>query len=243
MPAGWVAAAVGVASAVSGGNEAKWARGDQERARLRQYGLAERELEMAEEQWDRFKEYYAPVEEALSEEAMEGPQYEKAEGQAIADTEMAYDKIKDERERTMGRYGIDPSSGRYADIEGEESRNKAKSEILARNVAREQEDDKTWSRKFAFSQMGRGLQSAAAGTVGDAGRAVGGIADSYGKMAEAASRRSAQGAEAIGYWGTQAANNNNSFRYTGNDGGTTDQGDKYKNTDRGPVITDFNQDY
>ena len=158
----WGAVVVGIISAV-GSRQQQIAA---EKAARRGRGLSAAgekslaELMVTAEEWDeRYDELYAPIEKGLAEDVAAGPDYEEVGGQAATDVTLSYDKQRQAEERRFQRYGIDPSSGRSAEDVG---RDKARTEVMAKNVAYGREEDKDWARKMAFTQMGRRLESGAA---------------------------------------------------------------------------------
>jgi len=125
---------------------------------------------------------YGEIEEGLAERVREGPDIAGAEGEAAADVAQVYDKEAGMRERRLKRYGIDPGSGRFRGGMREIGLDRAKAEVMARNKAREEAKDKDWSRKLAFTQMGRGLEAGSADLYGSAGKGYQAIGDEYSGM-------------------------------------------------------------
>ncbi len=178
----WIAAAIGAAASVYGalksGGESK---GEKQQIRIAKY------------QFKRFKEFYAPIEERLAETAAAGPDIPGALGRASTDVAVSFDKARDIEARRMGRYGIDPSMGRGRGIEREFTQKRAMAEVSARNLAREQEEDKSWARQLTFLQTGKGLPAQASAGYGAAAA-----------QAQQTAENAAAGFGAAGYWGQKA---------------------------------------
>lgn len=151
--------------------------------------LANTQADIAKEQWSRFQDIYGPVEEALGEEVQEGPDY----GKTSTDVARAFDKNRGITERRMGRYGIDPSSGRFAGMEQEYGIQRARGEVDAMN----REEDKQFARRLAFTQTGRGIPATAMAGLSRASSSFGNIAEMYNKQATSSGG-------AAGYWAGKA---------------------------------------
>lgn len=195
----WVVAAITAAaaaySAYKGGQAADSATALSGKA-------ARQQTRLARYQFERFKEFYEPIEERLSARALEGPDIEGALGRASTDVAVSFDKAADIEARRMGRYGIDPSMGRGRGMERELSQNRALAEVHARNLAREQEEDKSWARQLTMLQTGKGMPAQASAGLTAAGQAYGNLASVHSRQAQAAGG-------ALGYWAQQAVSQYN----------------------------------
>jgi hypothetical protein len=172
---GFLSAALGVVSAIGGLKSGK--RADRLAGQQTQY--MQQQADIAAEQWDRFKETFAPLEDEIVSIAMEGPDIEGAVGEARADVQQAFQRTGDIRRREMGRYGIDPFSGRGEEIARTDDLERTKAEVFASNKAREAEEDKDWSRKLVASSLGRGIPGDVTSTFGNVARQYGGMSDKY----------------------------------------------------------------
>jgi hypothetical protein len=231
-----VAAGIGAVSAHQQQQSAEEAAMMGATATQQQYDIADRQTQIAEEQWERFKNTFAPIEDEIARIAMEKPDYQGAEGRATADIEMAYGKTAEQRGRELGRYGMDPSMGRARSRREAEYRDKAKSEVLARNLAREQEEDKAWSRKFTASQLGRNLPAESRAGMSAASRGYGAVANRQYGLADQYGRGASRGYQAAGYWGGRAAQNWGGGSGSGTTTGMTEDFGEYVDTGYGPVV-------
>ena len=161
--------------------------------------IAGKEAQLAEDQWNYYLDTYRVAEESIVEEAMAEPDYEGAAGRATADVAQSFDRSGDISRRNLTRRGIDPSSGTAIDVSRRTGTDRALAEVGARNISREQEDDKSWARRMAAVGLGKGIPGQAASLMSSAGAG-------YGRASDRASR------EATGYAGSagrgvQAAGN------------------------------------
>ena len=73
--------------------------------------------EIAREQWDEYKRLGVPIQESLAAEAsapISESEYATNIGRAGADVDQAYDQAGTEFRSSLGRYGLNPGSGRFA---------------------------------------------------------------------------------------------------------------------------------
>jgi len=222
----WVQAAMALYSANEASKDKKRSRGFQDT----QVGIMGRQQDMAEEQWARFQEVFAPVEDELVADAMAEPDYAQAEGQAVSDVQQSFGKAEEARRREMGRYGLDPSMGRSEGMAQRQDIEKAKAEVGGRTMARREEDDKAWAKKIAVTSLGKGLQSNAQTALSDVGRG-------YGNLATGAAQSAAAGNQAAGYWAGQAVN---SFNKQGETPSNTGFNSSYGNSG---VVENTQQDF
>ena len=147
------------------------------------------QAEIAKEQWQRFKEIFAPLEDEIVRQSMDPGEYERLKGQATTDVRAAYGRAEGARRRELGRYGLRPDSGRFAGLERETAVNQVRDEVSARNLA----DDRMWAKKIAAASLGRGLPAQAMGGFQS-------VAGAYGNRAIAAGQNASRGYQAAGYW-------------------------------------------
>jgi len=205
---GFWGAVIGGALSLIGAKQAsdasKSAQAQQGQYMDRQTAVAEKQQNIADEQWQRFLDVYAPLEDQIVAEAQQAPDYAKAEGWATSDVNKAFAQSEAATARAAGRYGLDPSSGRYSDMRRVTELDRAKAEVGARNAARQQEDDKMWARKIAASSLGRGLPATATSTLGQAGQTYGEQAKTYGEQATQYGMQAGNAMGAAGYWAGRA---------------------------------------
>lgn len=163
-----------------------------------QYEVAMRQEDRADEQWKRYKDTFFPVEDAIVEEAMKGPQYGLAEGRASADVAQAFDKSNAITQRSATRYGIDPSSGRFADVMTKGNNRRGLAEVDAMNRSRMAEDDKAWAKKLAAVELGKGLPAQSASLMNSASAGYGNAASNMYGMAGQYANSAGKGMQVAG---------------------------------------------
>lgn len=175
--------------------EARKGRKASERALLAQ----ERRLDAQEARsaflFEEFKRTFLPVERKLAASAAKGLNVEQFTGQAVADVQQSFDKAEEIATRNLQRFGVNPSSGRFAGLNRKIELARASSEAGAVTSTRRFIDETDFTRRLAVSQLGRGLPSLsiAAGRRGPGGAAgfsalAGQSAKSAGQTAEFVSR-------------------------------------------------------
>jgi hypothetical protein len=149
--------------------------------------IAERQQEMAEEQWGMYKEFFQDYEISAAQAnkellpymtdttkemftaATEGLDTGRRQDEAEADVVAAYDKVPGAMRREAAQYGIDPSSNRFLSSMKNLGLEKAKTIAGARTGVRERTDTERFNR-LAVATNKQPLQ-----TVDPAGRAMGGM--------------------------------------------------------------------
>jgi hypothetical protein len=100
--------------------------------------LAKQEMGLAKQQMGLMPKYLEKIEKGVSaEEEM---------GAAKADVTQAYSGVEGEMRRAMGRMGVTPSSGRFASIQSQTARDKARDLAGAGTSARRYADEKQYER-------------------------------------------------------------------------------------------------
>lgn len=129
------------------------------------------------EQWDRYKEVFAPLEDRYVADAQnyDSPEnYAKAAGEASATVSEQFGKARDRLSRTPG---LDPSSPAYmatlADLDGKQ----AAVDATQQNAARERVGETAWARKTGALSLGKGLPADAASMLGRSATSNLGLAD------------------------------------------------------------------
>lgn len=179
------------------------------------------QAEIARDQWDRYKQVYAPLEDRLVGEAMDYGQpwrYDAAASQAAATVNQQYDKARQQMQRTPG---LDPSSGAYTAALAGLEMNRAASSAGAQNLARKQVDDTAYARKHTAVGLGKGLDTAASS-------ALGGLATYHSGQAQQQQQQNMQYAGALGRVTERAINGLSNSNWLG--GGTANAGANYSSS-------------
>ena len=145
------------------------------------------------ERWQHYVDTYGDLEQMNVADAMEGIQGDFAgvTGRAAADVESQFDNEQDRQRRDMMRYGLDPSSGRFASTDRELGMQRALTSAGMQNTARETErrwaEDATRGLRLQVGNFGVQMRENAADGVTQAGNnlatAYGNTASNYGNMA------------------------------------------------------------
>lgn len=124
--------------------------------------------QIAAEQWQRYKDVYAPLESQYVKEAQNfgsDANYARAAGDASATVSQQFGKARDRLGRTPG---LDPSSAAFqAGMTGLDLA-QAASDATAQNAARTNVRDTAFARQGTALSMGKGLDGAAASGLGSA---------------------------------------------------------------------------
>lgn len=163
---------------------------------------ADKQNERSDQLYDRYLEYYKPIEDQLVKEANEYNTSKEAQRQAqtaLDTTAGQYNQQRQSLDMRMRAYGIDPNAGAYANLNRASGINEAAAQTMAANSAREAAIDLGWQKQLQLSQLGAGYlgnsltQTAAATNAGSAGAS--GTSSAIGQ------------ASAIGQLGTQNITN------------------------------------
>lgn len=115
------------------------------------------QTEIARDQWNRYKEIYAPLELSMVDEAQnyDTPEnYARAAGDAAATVSSQFGKARDRLTRTPG---LDPSSGAYqASVAGLDLA-QAATDATQQNAARQKVKDTAYARKVDALSLGKNL--------------------------------------------------------------------------------------
>lgn len=126
------------------------------------------QAQIAQEQWNRYKEIYEPLERQMVNEAQHydtPEQYQRAAGDASATVSDQFSKARERLSRTPG---LDPSQAGYgASMVGLDLA-QAASDATAQNAARKNVTDTAYARKTAALGLGKGLDTTAAAGLGSA---------------------------------------------------------------------------
>lgn len=129
------------------------------------------QAQIAQDQWNRYKTVYAPLEDSMVSAAQNfdtPAQYERAAGEASGSVSQAFGKARDRLTRTPG---VDPSSAAYTAGLSDLDRQQAASDAVAQNTARKNVQDTAWARKTDMLSLGKGLPAQASSGLSSAATA------------------------------------------------------------------------
>jgi hypothetical protein len=173
---------------------------------------------------------------------------EEAAGKASVDTGLSYDNALGTNQRVMSRMGVNPNSGRFAGMQAEWGLAKAAAIAAAKNNARKQARNESFSRNASIAGISShgasqaiGAASSAANAYGNAAQLGMGLGDRYSREADQAGYVSGRQNNAIG----NGANNNSSRGSSGLWNGATSLNDTvgtFKTARINKALDDFFQD-
>ena len=175
-----IAAGIGLVAADKSSKEARKGRKSAERALERQETRLDAQEARAQFLFDEFKRTFLPVERKLAAEADRGLNVERFTGEAVADVQQSFDKASEIATRNLQRFGVNPSSGRFAGLNRNIELARAASEAGAITGTRRFIEDTDFSRRAAVANLGRGLPALAVG----AGRRGAGSAGGFAGLAQ-----------------------------------------------------------
>lgn len=144
---------------------------------------ASMQAQIAQDQWDKYNEIYAPLERSYVKDAQnyDSPEnFARAAGDASATVSSQFGKARDRLTRTPG---IDPSSGAYqAGIVGLDLA-QAATDATQQNAARQKVQDTAYARKTDALSLGKGLPANAQIGLANAASVQSGIANQQANMA------------------------------------------------------------
>lgn len=141
----------------------------------------QRQREFAMERWQHYLDTYGDLERIMVGEAETGvvADIEGVSSRAAADTAMAFDRQRDQQQREMMSFGLDPTSGRYQGMDRAMGLNEALAESHNVGSAREGErrwaDQETFNRRMGLWGHGRGMGESAAQDVMGSHQALAGM--------------------------------------------------------------------
>jgi len=172
-----------VGSAVIGGIASNRAAGRAADAQRGASDAALLQMQIAQDQWDKYNEIYSPLERQYVTEAQNydsAENYAKAAGEASATVASQFGKARDRLTRTPG---LDPSSGAYqAGIVGLDLA-QAATDATQQNAARQKVQDTAYARKTDALSLGKGLPANAQIGLANAASVQSGIANQQANMA------------------------------------------------------------
>ena len=152
---------------------------------------ANMQADIAQDQWDRYKNVFAPLEQEMVSDARDSAsdwEYARAASQASADVGAQYGKAVDRLNRIPG---MDPSSAMYGHSIAGLEMDRAAADATAQNVARAGVDTLSYQKKNDALSLGKGLPANAVSGMSNA-------ASAYGNIASTQSQNAANQATAFG---------------------------------------------
>lgn len=165
-----------VGSAVIGGIASDRASSRAASAQQGASDAAMMQANIAQEQWDKYNEMYAPLEQAYVNDAQnyDSPEnYAKAAGDASATVSSQFGKARDRLGRTPG---LDPSSGAYTSSLVGLDLAQAASDATQQNAARQRVKDTAYAHKTDALSLGKGLPAQASLGLSNAASSLSSIA-------------------------------------------------------------------
>lgn len=144
-----------------------------------QLEIAAVQTDIMKQQWDRYLEVYAPVEDEWVASAMAGLPADYYVSRAAADVEQSFSMADAAGDRQAASYGIDPSSARYQAVEESEDIQKAAAKAGAMTNARMGVNDVDYQRQSDVVKTGKGIPTEAASIGASASNTLGGAANTY----------------------------------------------------------------
>ena len=178
----WAATAI-VGSAVIGGIASDRAS---KRAADAQKGASDAALlqaNIAQEQWEKYKEMYNPLEQSYINESQnyDSPEnYAKAAGDASATVSSQFGKARDRLSRTPG---MDPSSGAFQSSMVGLDLTQAAADATQQNAARQRVKDTAFARKTDALSLGKGLPAQASAGLSNAATTMSNVASQQSSLA------------------------------------------------------------
>lgn len=142
------------------------------------------QLDWARELWEDYKTLYRPLEQEVVTAAREGvvrPEVSRA--RAVAEVGQQMDISREISRRSLGRFGIDPSSGAFAGMERGFALGRAAGAAGAGTSARERAEDINRQYRLNVLSFGKGLPAQATAAVRGAGQTALGLSGLYGQGA------------------------------------------------------------
>lgn len=199
--AGWAAigtTAIGAISANQQSKAASSAASAQAGSQLAQDLIAMQQQTQANEQWNRYKSIYAPLEDSFAAEAQNRgsiANQNKAAGNAAASTTAQYATA---RERLSKTPGLSPSSQRYLQEMNKINLAEAASSATGQNNARDRVIEQGDALRADALNVGRGMPAQAASGLAGAAGTYGASARAYGGMADTARQQAGQISSGVG---------------------------------------------
>lgn len=144
-----------------------------------QIEIAAKQTEIMDEQWNRYLEVYAPVEDEWVASAQAGLPADYYVSRAAADVDQSFSMADAAGDRQAASYGIDPSSARYQAIEESEDIQKAAAKSGAMTNARMGVNDVNYQRQSDVVKTGKGIPTEAASIGASASNTLSSASNTY----------------------------------------------------------------
>ena len=207
-------AVIGAAVTMYQGSKASKAAGA---AGAGQGKLTQEQIDFAKGNYEDYKNIYGGLDQQLMDSLDEFAArntLSRHTGEGITDVRSSYAKAGEMSDRNLTRYGLDPSDPRYAQQKQAEGLSQAKSEIVARNVAREkvrEEEDQLFAKRLAVGKYGKQSSDKERMVLG----ALGEGADLYGRQAAGYGKQAGDAFGAAGEFIGDAADGYSDMMYGG----------------------------
>lgn len=150
----------------------------------RQWDIANRQMTIAEDEYQRYKDHFICVEHHLADDACNEvlyvPDYVTRAGRAQADIRVQFDVARRKLARTRSRYCVSDMARSLCLLEAEEAKAIAAARdasYRAEEIRRDAYDDRRFNRRISVSNLGRTIQaqqvSTYQGAMGMADAAIG----------------------------------------------------------------------
>lgn len=163
------AAVVGAGATVYSASKASKAQGRAADAAERS---ADRQMDMAEEQYGRYLSLYGPLEEQIINESKGAgsiAEQERAAGRAAADVMAAQGGAKKQLEKQLTSVGVNPNDQKYVNTMAAMDLDAASQGAAAQTGARERVKELGFSKMKDLASLGKGIPSSSASMMASAG--------------------------------------------------------------------------
>lgn len=167
---------------------------DADKAASSQGDATAQQSRIAAEQWEQYKTLYQPLEQEFVEKSRQAivPDIEGVTGRASADVTQSFDKTRESTNRTLGRYGITPDSGRFESsnrqLDIAQAAQEAGSVNRARTAEIQRADDVGYARMASAVSTGKGIPTSVSSQLGSVSNQYGNQAANYGQAASSTSQ-------------------------------------------------------
>jgi hypothetical protein len=128
----------------------------------RQVKSMDQQYGIADDYWNYQKTTFRPLEESLVSQAQgwnSDARKESEARKALADVGLQFDQSRQQQMRSLGRMGVNPSSGKFAAMSNQTALTEAAAKAGAANKSRSDTDVRAIAMQFDASNLGRGLAS------------------------------------------------------------------------------------
>lgn len=131
-----------------------------------QWNIANRQMTIAEEEYERYKEHFICVEHELADDACEDqlytPDYETRPNRTVVDVRRQFSQARKRLERQRSRYCLNDFGRAMCDLEAKEARATAAGKDAGYRYEESQQimfDDRRFNRRIQVSNLGRNIQA------------------------------------------------------------------------------------